>query len=89
MKKYTVTLTKRAVKALNKLDRPTKALLYTWIKSNLDGCDDPRFSGKALSGNLKGIWRYRVGDYRIIAEIKDDEVVIMIVNIGHRREIYR
>lgn len=89
MKKYSVRFTKRAIKSLNKLDKSTKVLLYTWIKQNLDGCEDPRSNGKALSGNLKGAWRYRVGDYRIIAEIHDAEVTILVVNIGHRKEIYR
>lgn len=89
MRKYSVEMSKRAVKALNKLDRPTKSLIYMWIKTNLDGCVDPRFSGKPLSGDMKGSWRYRIGDYRIIAEIKDDKVIILVVNIGHRREIYK
>lgn len=89
MKKYSVRLSKKAVKTLSKLDKPTKVLLYSWIKSNLDGCEDPRTVGKALTANLKGAWRYRVGDYRILAEIRDEEVLILIVNVGHRREIYR
>lgn len=89
MKKYTVRLTKKAVKALCKLDKSKKAILYAWIKTNHEGCIDPRSSGKALSANLKGAWRYRVGDYRIIAEIKDDEVLILEVAVGHRRDIYK
>ena len=88
-KKYSVEFAKKAVKALSKLDKPTKALLYSWIKQNLDGCTNPRFTGKPLSGNFKGAWRYRVGDYRIIADIRDDTLIILIVNIGHRREIYK
>lgn len=89
MKKYEARFTKRAIKALSKLDTPTKVLIYSWIKENLDGCTEPRFAGKALSGSLKGLWRYRVGDYRIVVDIQDGQLIILIVNIGHRKEIYR
>jgi len=89
MRKYTVRFSKGAVKALKKLDKRTGMLLYTWIKTNLDGCEDPRRIGNALSDNLKGAWRYRVGDYRIIAEIIDDKIVILVVGVGHRKEIYK
>jgi len=51
--------------------------------------NNPRSKGKALSGNLKGLWRYRVGDYRVICQIIDNEVVILVVELGHRKEIYR
>jgi mRNA interferase RelE/StbE len=89
MKKFTVRMSRGVIKTLNKMDKPTRVLLFTWIKTNLDGCTDPRAYGKALSGNLKGAWRYRVGDYRIIAEIGDEELVILVVAVGHRREVYK
>ena len=88
-KAYSVRYHKRALKALAKMERSTSILLINWIESNLVGCLDPRFTGKPLSGSLKGKWRYRVGDFRIIAEIKDDEVLILLLNVGHRKEIYR
>ena len=89
MKSFSVRYHKRALKQLSKMDRSTKALLFNWIETNLIGCSDPRFSGKALSGSYKGLWRYRVGDYRLVADIRDEEILIIIVNVGHRREIYR
>ena len=52
-------------------------------------CEDQRLHGKALSGNRAGQWRYRVGDYRIIAIIHDNELVVLVVNVGHRREVYQ
>ena len=55
----------------------------------LEGIEDPRSKGKALTGTLRGLWRYRVGDYRIICSIIDDELIIVAVEVGHRREIYR
>lgn len=48
-----------------------------------------RAHGKALTGNLKGIWRYRVGDYRIFAEFEDDELIVLIFEVAHRREVYK
>lgn len=58
------------------------------MKKNLINYED-LFYSKALKGNLTGQWRYRIGDYRIIAEIYNDELVIMIINVGHRCEIYK
>jgi len=87
--RYKVRYHKKALKQLTKLDKTISALLINWIETNLVDCSDPRAKGKALSGNLSSIWRYRVGDYRILAEIKDDEVLILIINVGHRRDIYR
>ena len=51
--------------------------------------DDPRELGEPLKGNFAGLWRYRVGDYRVIAQIQDDRLVVLVVRVGHRREIYR
>lgn len=85
---YKVIFTDKAAKALKKLDKSVSRMLIAWIRKNLDGCDDPRKHGKALVGNYAGAWRYRVGDYRIIAEISDREITIYVVNIGHRRDIY-
>lgn len=89
MKKYTAGMTRKAIRELNKMDNPVKVLLFNWINENLDGCSDPRFTGKALSGDLKGLWRYRVGDYRILADIRDEDILILVVSEGHRKEIYR
>lgn len=86
--KYTVTFTKDALKQLKKMDKVTAALILGWIRNNLQGCDNPRVHGKGLTANRSGQWRYRVGDYRIIAEIQDDNVLILVLNIGHRRDVY-
>jgi len=85
---YFVEYSNSAVKALGKLDRPTAALVISWIEKNLVNCSNPRLHGKALTGNMKEYWRYRVGSYRLIAKINDNVITINIVNIGHRREIY-
>lgn len=85
---YSVVYTKQAEKALRKLDKQTQTLIYGWIGKNLVGCENPRQHGKGLTANRSGQWRYRVGDYRILAEIQDDKIIILVLNIGHRSEIY-
>lgn len=86
--KYSVEYTPRAVKELKKLDKQTRALIFGWIEKNLVGCENPRQHGKGLTANRSGQWRYRIGDYRLIAEIQDDKVVILVLTVGHRREVY-
>ena len=73
---------------IKKLDSLTSKLIRTWIEKNLIDTENPRIKGKALTGDLKGLWRYRVGDYRILADIQDDKIVILILDIGHRSKIY-
>lgn len=75
-------------KTLEKMDKFTKRIILEWIEKNLVGCSNPRLHGKALSANRAGQWRYRVGDYRIIAKIEDNKLIILVIAIGHRREIY-
>ena len=85
---FRVVFTKAALKELKKLDRHTAFFITGWVRKNLEGCENPRLRGKALSANRRGQWRYRVGDYRLIAEIQDEKVVILILTVGHRREVY-
>lgn len=86
--KYKVMFEKNAIKQMKKLDTFQQKIIYGFIAKNLEGTATPRMFGKSLKGNLKNYWRYRVGDYRIIAEIDDDEIRIIIVEIGHRKDIY-
>ncbi len=85
---YHVEFSKIALKQLKKLDKPTAALIVGWVRKNLEGVDNPRVHGKGLTSNKSGQWRYRVGDYRIIAEIIDAEVVVLVLEVGHRKDIY-
>jgi mRNA interferase RelE/StbE len=85
---YNAIISKQADKQLRKLNPNVSKRLYDWIFKNLNKCNDPRQHGKALVGTKSGLWRYRVGDYRIIADINDDTVTILIIEIGHRRKIY-
>ena len=87
--KYSVEYTLQAVKQLKKPDVYTRKLILSWIEKNLVDCEDPRIHGKSLTANRSGQWRYRIGDYRVIARIQDDKVLILILEVGHRREIYK
>lgn len=60
-----------------------------YLDQRISGEEDPRRFGKLLKANLVGLWRYRVGDYRIICQIKDGEMIVLVVAVGHRRDIYR
>ena len=86
---YHVEFTKYALREIKKIDKATASLIIGWIRKNLEGCENPRIHGKGLTADKTGQWRYRVGDYRIIAQIQDEKVTILVVNIGHRREIYK
>ena len=86
--KYRVVFTNKAKKDIKKLDKHTASLIIGWIEKNLENCNNPRQFGKSLKGNKKGQWRYRVGDYRLLANIEDEKIIILLLNIGHRKEIY-
>ena len=85
---YQVVYTKKAIKSLSKIDQSQQKLILAWIEKNLVQTDDPKALGKSLKGNLKEYWRYRIGNYRILADINNDEIKIIIFNIGHRKDIY-
>ena len=85
---YRVTYTKRAVKQLKKLDSFTRSTILYWIDKNLANTSNPRQHGKGLTANHSGEWRYRVGNYRILANIYDDEIVIEVFAVGHRKDIH-
>jgi len=78
----------RARKELRKLDKQTQDRILKWLRTNLATEEDPRRTGKSLKGRMKGLWRYRVGDYRIISQIQDEQILILVIRIGHRRDIY-
>lgn len=81
-------ITPEAENSIKKLDRRTQIEIKEWIDKHLEGCEDPRRTGKALSGPEKGKWRYRVGDHRLIAKIYDGHLLILIVGAGHRKNVY-
>jgi len=87
---WTVNYTETARKQLSKLDRPVARRLIDFLDERVAGLADPRSAGKALTGPVLGaFWRYRVGDYRIICEIQDAALLVLVLQIGNRKEIYR
>ena len=86
---FRVKYSKVALKQLQKMDRFDARLIASWIGKNLEGCEDPRAHGKGLTANRSGEWRYRVGDYRILCNIKDEVLVIEVFAVGHTNSVYR
>lgn len=88
MQNYNVEFSERFKKEFKKLDKYTQKMIRSWINKNLVNCSNPRQHGKSLTANRKNQWRYRIGDYRLICEIRDNELIILALMIGHRREVY-
>ena len=86
---YRVEFTSSALKDLKKLNPHITLLIVAWISKHLDQCDNPRLYGKGLSSDKKGIWRYRIGDYRLLCQISDERLIILVVDAGHRKEMYK
>ena len=78
-----------AERQLLKLDKPVQERILDYLGDRIEGCKNPRHFGEPLKGEKSGLWRYRVGDYRIICELRDQRLVVLALSIGHRREIYR
>ncbi len=75
-------------KDLRKLGHTAQKKILTYLKDKLMLAEDPRRLGKPLSGEFSGLWRYRVGDYRILAQIEDDALIILVIHVGHRKNVY-
>jgi mRNA interferase RelE/StbE len=88
-KVWQVEFLPEAARDLKKLRRDAQSAILKYIRQRIAISKNPRRFGHALTGDKKGFWRYRVGDYRIVAAIEDDRFVVVVVTIGHRREAYR
>ena len=86
---YKVRYEQLAEKKLNKLDSSVRKRIVGWVERNLEGCENPRAHGHALTGNLSDFWRYRVGNWRIMAKILDGELIILVINVDKRNDIYK
>jgi len=78
----------KALKQLRKLGPEPSRRIFAYLDSRVAGDEDPRRFGKALKGELAEFWRYRVDDYRVVCQIRDGELVVLVVRIGHRRNVY-
>jgi len=86
---WTVKISDVAERQLRKLDRPVQKRILDWLSERIEVCKNPRHFGEPLKGDYAGLWRYRVGAYRILCEIQDEKIVILVLTIGHRRQIYK
>jgi plasmid stabilization system protein len=84
---FRIVFSEKALKQLKKLDRSTASLITGWLRKNIEGCSNPRQHGKGLTADRSGQWRYRVGSYRIIVYINDEKVLVLVLEIGHRKNI--
>jgi mRNA interferase RelE/StbE len=87
-KAWTVEFDPEAAKELRKLGRPAQKLILRYLRERIATFDDPRRFGKALGGDMAGLWRYRVGDYRLIVTFEEDRLVVLVLTLGHRRNVY-
>jgi len=87
---YSVELSAEVARELVKLDRQQAKRILKFLQERVAKLDDPRSIGKALHGSRLGeFWKYRVGDYRLICKIEDDRLIVLVLRVGHRKEIYR
>jgi mRNA interferase RelE/StbE len=86
---YGVRYSPVAARFLRKLDPYAKSIIMKWIDTHLEGCADPRVWGKGLAGKRSSEWRYRVGKYRLIADIRDELLIVQIIDVNRRDKIYQ
>jgi mRNA interferase RelE/StbE len=86
---WTIEYTDAAKAQLRKLDKQTARRILDFMDERIAGLENPRSTGKALTGPLGGFWRYRVGDSRVICDIQDGVLRVLVLQVGNRREIYR
>lgn len=86
---WRVEISHTAENQISKLDRQTQISIVRYLRERLARLEDPRQSGKALHGEKKGLWRYRIGDYRLICDIRDDSKIVVVLALRHRKDVYR
>ena len=87
-REWRVEFDQDAARDLRKLGHEAQRLILRYLRERIATSEDPRRFGRPLTGDLKGLWRYRVADYRIVASIEDDHFLVVIVTVGHRRDVY-
>jgi mRNA interferase RelE/StbE len=86
---WTIELTRTAEKQITKLHREAQRAIIRFLRERLAGTENPRLWGKPLQGEKRGLWRYRVGDYRLICDIQDERITVIVLQVGHRKDVYR
>ncbi len=88
-KRWRVKISRTAEKQIQKLDRKAQQSIVKFLRERVEAADNPRQWGKPLRGEKHGLWRYRVGDYRLICDIQDEKIIILVLVVGHRKDVYR
>ena len=86
---WTIEFEERAKRDLSKLDKSIQREIVRYLETRISNSHDPRSFGHALSHNLSGLWRYRVRDYRIVCKLEQDRLIVLVVAIGHRSQVYK
>ncbi len=88
-KTWTIEIRRTAEKQIQKLDRKAQELIIRFLRQRVSSADDPRQWGKPLRGDKRGLWRYRVGDYWLVCDIQDEQITVLVLTVGHRKDVYR
>jgi len=86
---WRVEISSSAEKQIRKLDRAAQGSIIRFLRERVQAADNPRQLGKPLHGDKGGLWRYRVGDYRLICDIQDERITVLVLRVGHRKDVYR
>lgn len=86
---WTIELTPEANAQLKKLGSVEAQRILKFLFERLQNREDPRQIGESLKGNLREFWRYRIGDYRLLCHLHDEQLLVLVVQIAHRREVYK
>jgi len=88
-KPWRVEISRTAEKQIQKLNRTAQESVVRFLRERVQAADNPRQFGKPLHGDKGGLWRYRVGDYRLICDIQDERITVLVLRVGHRKDVYR
>ena len=86
---WRIEIARTATKQITKLDHQAQKSILNFMRERLAPADNPRQWGRALQGERRGLWRYRVGDYRLTCDIQDENITILVLELGHWKDVYR
>jgi mRNA interferase RelE/StbE len=86
---WKIEITRGAERQITKLSRVAQQSIIRFLRERLASADNPRQWGKPLRGEKRGLWRYRVGDYRLICDIQEKRITVLVLAVGHRKDVYR
>ncbi len=86
---WSVKFKNSAIKQLKKIDKKWQVKILDFLEDEIINSEDPKIKGKILFGDKKGLWCYRIGDYRVICDIQYNELVILALTVGHRKNVYK